>query len=153
MFTSIHHTSFTVSDIDRSIAFYRDVLGMELVVEREVAGDYLADLMGYADLHLRLVFLRTGTNQVELIQYLRPQGRPVDPAKCNPGTAHICFLVDDLQAVYRQLVAKGVRTEGSPVPIVKGPNKGGYAVFIYDPDGIALELLQLPKQAPQAVSS
>jgi lactoylglutathione lyase len=147
MFTGIHHASFTVSDIDRSLSFYRDTLGMELVVEREVEGDYMADLMGFSDLHLRLVFFRLGTGMLELIQYLSPQGKPVDTAKCNPGIAHICLLAKDIHTVHQRLVAQSVKVQSEPVPITKGPNKGGYALFIFDPDGIPLELLQLPSQS------
>ncbi|MGD2156852.1 MAG: VOC family protein [Anaerolineales bacterium] len=144
MLRSIHHTSFTVSDLDRSLAFYRDLLGMELVVERDVETGYMKDLMGFTPLHLRLVFLRLGDALLELIQYLTPKGKAVDTTKNNPGIAHICFLVDDIHEVYERLVSEGARVQSEPVAITFGPNKGGYALYIFDPDGIPLELLQTP---------
>jgi len=144
MITGIHHTSFTVSNLDRSLAFYRDILGMELVVERDVTGDYMADLMGFENLHIRLVFLKIGEELLELIEYLSPSGNIVNTKKNNPGTAHICFRIKDLLSLYKKLVLSGVCVESEPVAITKGPNKGGFAMFIYDPDGIPLELLETP---------
>ena len=146
MFRTIHHTSFTVSNIDHSLAFYRDILGMEVVVERDVETGYLKDLMGFSPLRLRLVFLKLGDVFLELIQYLTPTGKPVDTTKNNPGTAHICFLVDDIREAYEHLVSNGVRVQSVPVAITFGPNKGGYALFMFDPDGIPLELLQTPNK-------
>jgi catechol 2,3-dioxygenase-like lactoylglutathione lyase family enzyme len=146
MLKNVHHMSFTVSDLNRSLAFYRDRLGMEVVVERDVQTGYMKDLMGFSPLHLRLVFLRLGDTLLELIQYLNPKGTAVDTTKNNPGIAHICFLVDDIHAAYEHLVSEGVRVQSEPVAITFGPNKGGFALYVFDPDGIPLELLQTPNQ-------
>lgn len=150
--TGIHHAAFQVSDLDRSVSFYRDVLGLELVVERNVQGGYMAELMGYPGTHLRLAFLRAGNELLELIQYLEPVGNPVDTTKYNPGTAHVCFRVSDLKAVYRHVLEQGASIQSGPVAITSGPNRGGFAMYLYDSDGIAVELLQTPVGPPAGSS-
>ncbi len=142
----VHHTAFHVSDLDRSVSFYTDVLGLELLVERDVQGGYMAELMGYPNTHLRLAFLQAGNELLELIQYLQPVGTHIDPTKYNVGTAHVCFRVADLEALHAILLEKGASLHSGPVPITAGPNKGGFAMYLYDPDGIAVELLDTPAE-------
>lgn len=142
MVTGIHHTSFTVADMDRSVAFYRDVLGLELVNQREIEGDYLTKIVGYDPLHMKIVFLKAGSALLELIQYITPEGTPVEEDICNPGMAHICFTVADIHDMYQRVMAAGAKTRSEPVAIPKGPNKGGYAVYLADPDGFVIEFIQ-----------
>ena len=110
----IHHTGYTVSDLDRSLGFYRDLLGCEVVATQEKQGGYLAAIVGYPDAHVRMAHLRAphSTHVIELFEYLAPS--PVDPRNpsrlepCNVGTSHISFVVNDLDAVYERLTAAGV---------------------------------------------
>ena len=148
----VHHTGLHVSDLDRSVTFYTDVMGLEVLVEREVQGGYMAELMGYPDTHLKLAFLTAGNNLLELIEYIQPVGRRIDPTKYNVGTAHVCFHVDDLEGLYARLLEKGASCESGPVAITAGPNKGGSAMYLYDPDGIAVELLETPVGSPAGSS-
>jgi lactoylglutathione lyase len=66
----------------------------------------------------------------------------VDTRTANPGTAHIAFFVDDLDALYADLRARGVASVSDPVTPTIGPNKDGRAVYMIDPDGIRVELIQ-----------
>ena len=66
----------------------------------------------------------------------------VDTRTANPGTAHIAFFVDDLDTIYAELQAKGVRSVSPPVTPTIGPNEGGRAVYLLDPDQIRVELIQ-----------
>jgi catechol 2,3-dioxygenase-like lactoylglutathione lyase family enzyme len=146
--TGIHHASFTVSDMDRSVAFYRDVLGMRVTSERDIVDGYLVNIVGYRDLHMRIVFLEVGGDSLELIQYLSPMGTPVEADIYNPGMAHLCFAVDNVHEMHERLAKHGVKTRGEPVPIPHGPNKGGFAVYFADPDGFVLEMIQRPAPDP-----
>lgn len=142
---AMHHTSFTVSDLQRSLAFYRDLLGMEVYAEFErTPGSYVDRVIGIPNAHLKIALLRCpGTSDVlELIEYVQPRGPKVDVATPNTGSAHVCFVVDDAMAAYRALSEKGVRFRGEPVAITSGPHAGGYAIYFLDPDDITLELLQ-----------
>jgi catechol 2,3-dioxygenase-like lactoylglutathione lyase family enzyme len=59
-----------------------------------------------------------------------------------PGNGHLCFKVDDIQAWYQRLSARGVRFISEPVPITAGINTGAYAVYLRDSDGFTIELVQ-----------
>jgi catechol 2,3-dioxygenase-like lactoylglutathione lyase family enzyme len=61
---------------------------------------------------------------------------------CNPGSPHLCFVTDDIQAACEELRGKGVRFKSAPVRIRSGPNAGGYDAYFLDPDDINLELSQ-----------
>jgi lactoylglutathione lyase len=78
---------------------------------------------------------------LEILEYRNIERVAVDTRTGNPGTAHIAFFVDDCDALYEQLVAKGVRSVSAPVTPTIGPNTGGRAVYMIDPDGIRVELI------------
>jgi catechol 2,3-dioxygenase-like lactoylglutathione lyase family enzyme len=143
----LHHTCYTVFDLDRSVAFYRDLLGCEVIAEQEKEGGYLAAIVGYPDAHVRMAHLRVpgAEHVIELFEYLAPAGTRADVEPRNVGASHLCFLVDDLPALYEELRAKGVDSFASPpVEVDTGVNKGGYALYLRDPDGISVELFQPP---------
>lgn len=145
----VHHTSFTVADLDRSVAFFRDRLGLELLFVREVGDDYFGRIVGLPGSVVKAALLRCpgSAYHIELFQYLRPAGEPHHLRPCDPGSCHLSFLVDDLPALYEKLRAEDVAFVGEPVPITAGPNRGGYGVYLHDPNGILIELFQPPKAA------
>ena len=140
-----HHTAFQVADLGRSIAFYRDLFGFEVVWERINREDYVRQIVGYPDAELRQALLRfPGSDHcLELIDYRGVERTPVDTSPPNPGTAHICLLVHDLSRFYDELVAGGVGAVSEPVLVTSGPNQGRYAVYMIDPDGFRVELLEV----------
>jgi lactoylglutathione lyase len=152
----VFHTSFTVADMDRSIHFYRDLLGLELVHEQEQDNAYTRKFVGYPDAHLRVAQFdvpgrspgRSG-HIIELVQYLAPKGEPVHPERYQPGAAHLAFRVDDTRALYERLRAEGVHFISEPVEVTAGINKGGMTVYLEDPDGVTLELVTSPPR-PEA---
>lgn len=141
-----HHTSLTVGDAERSIAFYRDLLGFELIVDRPtVTEEYFRTIIGFpnAVVHNALLRIPGTSHLLELNGYQQPQGQPQDTSPNNPGTGHICYLVDDLRAMYQRLRAASVEFISSPTYLDRGPNEGGWALYMKDPDGIVVELLQM----------
>ncbi|MGZ4272643.1 MAG: VOC family protein [Solirubrobacteraceae bacterium] len=150
----IHHTGYTVSDLDRSVAFYRDLIGMEVIAEQEKRGGYLAEIVGYPDAHVRMAHMRVpgSGHVVELFEYLAPEGaRPDRIEPRDVGTAHLCFVVEDLPAAHRRLVDAGVETFVSPpVEVDTGINTGGFGVYLRDPDGIVVEIFQPPRRSEGA---
>jgi catechol 2,3-dioxygenase-like lactoylglutathione lyase family enzyme len=154
----LFHTGLTVSDLDRSIAFYRDALGLELVTQWESSQPYLRTVVGFPDAELRIALLRVpgieggvSGHHIELLEYRHPRGTRGDPRTCNPGNVHVAFAVADLEATYRELSARGVRFKSAPVAITHGRNAGGKAVYLWDPDDITLELIQpAPRRADSA---
>lgn len=148
MIRRVHHTSFTVSDMEGSLAFYRDLLGMQVIGDQGGKGGYLAEVVGFPDVDMRVVFLLPTSDSaelLELIQYRSPVGTPADVRTCNPGSSHLCLVVDDIHAVYRRLRSSGVRfASEAPVAILAGRHAGGHTVYARDPDGVTIELIQLP---------
>ena len=144
----IHHIGLTVSDIERSIRFYRDLLGMALIRRRpHVTADYVAKQTGYEGVELNVASFKVGDDSgqsLEVVQYMNHTGPPLDQATNRPGSSHLCLLVTDLRSCYHDLSAQGVRFKSEPVTITAGPNEGGLVVYLYDPDGYALELFQPP---------
>lgn len=141
-----HHLGLTVADIERSIVFYRDMLGMELVGRRPcVENDYVGQQTGFAGLKLSVASFRVragNAQSLEMVQYLSNTGEPADPSTNRAGNTHLCLLVDDLRSAHTELSAKGVRFKSEPVEITAGPNQGGLVVYLLDPDGYTLELFQ-----------
>jgi lactoylglutathione lyase len=146
----IHHLGLTVSDIERSIGFYRDVLGMTLIRRRpHVDNDYVASQTGYPGVVLNVASFKVSPESVaslEVVQYMNQGGAPADSATNRPGNSHLCLLVSDLRACYADLNDKGVRFKSEPVTITAGPNLGGLVVYFFDPDGYTLELFQPPPE-------
>jgi catechol 2,3-dioxygenase-like lactoylglutathione lyase family enzyme len=157
MILDVWHASFTVADMDRSIHFYRDLLGLPLRHEQQQDNEYTRRFVGYPDAHLRVAQFdlpagsggRSG-HIIELVQYLAPEGEPIHPERYQPGAAHLAFQVEDTWEMYRRLSAEGVRFISEPVDVTAGINKGGATVYLEDPDGCILELVTAPKQAAPA---
>ena len=141
----LHHTGFTVSELDRSVAFYRDLLGCEVLATQEKQGGYLAAIVGYPDAHVRMAHLRVPGSEhvIELFEYLSPAGGRADVEPRNVGASHLCFIVVDLPALYDSLLERGVTSFVSPpIEVDTGINRGGLALYLRDPDGITVELFQ-----------
>jgi lactoylglutathione lyase len=139
------HTGFQVSDLERSLSFYRDLLGLEQIWRRVVTDEYVATLVGYPGLELHQALLRIpGTEHcLELLDYRNVDRTPVDPRTANPGTAHICLVVEGLAELYARLLDAGVTFVSPPVVPTVGPNLGRLVAYMCDWDGIRVELLQL----------
>lgn len=143
MISSIHHTGLTVSNLERALAFYRDTLGLEVVMEQEKSGGYLAAITGYPDAHVRMAHLVTPTGQrLELFEYLEPAGRAAQREPCEIGITHICLAVANVHDAHRRLIAAGGEPFSEPVAIDTGANAGAWGLYVRDPDGIVLELFQ-----------
>jgi catechol 2,3-dioxygenase-like lactoylglutathione lyase family enzyme len=147
----LHHTGLTVSELHRSVAFYRDLLGCEILSTQEKEGGYLAAIVGYPDAHVRMAHLRVPGSEhvIELFQYLAPSGDKADVEPRNVGASHLCFIVDDLAALYDSLLGRGVTSFVSPpIEVDTGINRGGLALYLRDPDGITVELFQPAATSP-----
>jgi lactoylglutathione lyase len=142
---STNHVGLCVSDLARSVAFYRDLLGFHVAYDRgEVTAEYMPRLVGIPGARLKIVGLDVPGLHLDLIEYLAPKGTESAGSTADVGNVHIGFSVDDLWAAYRHLSAAGVRFKSEPVSPTTGPNKGGWAVYFVDPDGVTLEMIQRP---------
>ena len=147
MISGVHHACVSVSDMEKSLAFYRDVLGMKEEMNLKFDADpVMMDLQGTKPKQ-HLVMLSAGNAIVELIQYIEPKGKPDTRRTCDFGTSHVCFQVDDIKKAYEQAVAKGVNTFHKPPDFINGsgtPLDGHGYVYFRGPDNEIVEFMQVP---------
>jgi catechol 2,3-dioxygenase-like lactoylglutathione lyase family enzyme len=148
MVTGVFHSAFTVSNLKQSIEFYRDRLGMEVVMEQHSDAPYISQLVGFPAARLNVAYLRVPGDKhvLELVEYVEPKGggSPLPPNAV--GSAHLCFYVANLNRAYETLRKAGVEFVSPPVDIAAGTNEGARGVYFHDPDGFTLELHQ-PRDA------
>ncbi len=141
-----NHTSFTVSDLDRSIGFFRDCLGFELLSKAPRNPRIIQQVTGVDGAEMMVAFVQGPGHRVELIQYLAPADRGRVAARpCDAGFAHIAFDVDDIDAAIAAAAGHDVHPIGPPAEIDKGPNTGARVAYLRDPDGITIEFIEKPR--------
>jgi len=142
---SIHHVSLTVTDMERTVAFYSDVVGMTLVGRKHRRSDDLGTALlgeGARAAEILIADMELDGLRVEFIQYVDPASRhyPGDPSVA--GSAHIALLTRDIEIEYRRLQAAGVRFH-TPVRTVRDPGRSVWKwCYFRDPDGICVELVE-----------
>ena len=148
MITGFNHTSFTVSDVDRAVRFWTEGLGFEAASVSERYGDWQEPVTGIPDARLRVAHLYGYGQHMEFIEYLAGAGAtvPLDPNM--PCVAHVCLEVDDIHATAKRLFDLGAAPQGEMVLVDEGSEPGSWAGYIRDPNGIVIELLELPKPQP-----
>ncbi len=144
---AVHHVGLVVRDLDRSIYFYHDLLGLPFANEPTewFEGPELEKGVGVPGAKLRQVSLWVGpASSMEMIEYAN---RPPESTKAVPnnymGAAHVCFLVDDIHAKKAELEGKGVEFYSDVNVVDEGPLAGWRWCYFSDPDGLALELVEI----------
>jgi len=141
------HTGITVSNLEQSLAFWRDVLGFELSHTAHQTGELAREITGVADAEIKLAVLRApGGHKIELLEYLAPPDRKrrVGLRPCDVGSVHVALLVDDLDAVLESIAASGWKAAGKPQTLTTGPNARKRVVYVRDPDGTTIEFMEMP---------
>lgn len=151
MVLSVNHTGLTVGSLDRSLAFYRDTLGLQVDPSRsgEWSGHFLRLLTGYEGCALRIAMVVADDGgRVQLEEFVRPSvdGQTIQWAA--PGGGHLCLEVSDLHTLAEAIRAAGYEILSDPPEPVALPsesvNAGGFMMAVRDPDGHVVELLQTP---------
>ena len=145
----VEAVGITVSDLDRAVDFYTQVLHFQKEGEAELAGPEIEHLKGLFGVRERVARLRLGNEEIELAEYLAPQGRPI-PADSHSNDLwfqHLAIVVSDMDQAYRWLRDHHVQHVSSGPQILPAwnPNAGGIQAFYFrDPDGHVLELIHFP---------
>src|SRR5438309_9812317 len=141
------HTGITVANLDRSLAFWRDVLGFELSHRAHHTEDLASEVTGVPGAEISLVVLKGYSHKIELLEYHAPADRKhVDLRPCDVGAVHVALTVDDLDAVLNAIAAAGWKTAGKPQTLKSGPNSGKRVIYVRDPDGVTIEFMQPPPE-------
>jgi glyoxylase I family protein len=142
------HTGITVSNLERSLAFWRDALGFEFSHTAHQTGEMAREITGVAGAEIKLAVVKApGGHKVELLEYLGPadRKRQADLSPCDAGSVHVALIVEDLDAVLGAINASGWKAAGKPQTLQSGPNAGKRVVYVRDPDGTTIEFMQQPR--------
>jgi catechol 2,3-dioxygenase-like lactoylglutathione lyase family enzyme len=139
----LSHIGICVSDLERSLRFYRDLLGFTPEHDLEVAGQPTDMLLRLRDVRLKAIYLVRDGVRIELLHFASPPA-PAPRARVmnEPGLTHLSFRVADLQAVVRALRDAGERVLDDT--LLDFPDFHSAACFVVDPDGQLVELVQAP---------
>lgn len=141
----LHHVGITVSDIDRSVRFYSDLLGGEVLGPWRRSGARIDEVTGHRGVVVHQAFVRAhGETMVELLQYENGSSVVLDPDNGHVGAAHVAVVVDDLDGVLDRLRAAGTQAVSDPI-VASEPIAGYRCVYVLDPDRVRVELMEAPR--------
>lgn len=148
MLGAVAHIGITVRDMDKALHFYRDLLGFAVLGDVMIAGDEADVLTREKGVKLRVVYVRSEKDvkgpPLELLHFVEPagDGKTPYPRLTNPGITEVAFWVRDIEQTYTELRERGVKFFSPPQLFeLKGYGKAK-AVYLWDPDGTTLELIQ-----------
>jgi len=145
---SLEHVGLTVAELDRSTAFFRDVLGFREQRRSRTGGAAASDITGVPGAQIDHVFLTTGDVELELLTYRAPApGASATTSPEVPGSMHLALHVDNLAAVLTRARAHGWYAPGHPRTMTTGPRAGTAMAYLRDSSGATLELIQPPAAA------
>jgi catechol 2,3-dioxygenase-like lactoylglutathione lyase family enzyme len=141
----VNHVGLTVTDLERSIAFYRDVVGLDIQVQHfRTGGEWFDTLTGNSGAVLDGAMLGDDSFCLQLLQY--EQGGEPEPVTGHNrvGNLHLSINVADVVAKRQEILATGAH---DPTPLVDLPVPGASSFYVHDPDGVPVEFMQLPDTA------
>ena len=142
------HTGITVSNLERAVAFWRDVLGFKFSHRAHQTGKRVKQITGVRGAELKLAVVKApGGHKIELLEYLAPvdHKKDVDLRPCDVGHVHVALTVENLGPLIEKIAASGWKAAGTPQILTVGPNAGKRVVYVRDPDGTTIEFMERPK--------
>ena len=141
----MNHTGFVVNDMERSLAFYHDLLGLEIERDAILEGKFISQVVGFPNTKLRGVYLGLGDmrHSLELIQYLNPPGyRSASIERNAIGASHLGIIVDNVEVFYQKLSQNGCQFVNPPAFRDSPYPWARKACYLSDPDGNWLEAIE-----------
>lgn len=142
---ALDHVGLTVSDLERALAFWRDLLGLRETGRGVVAWEHLDRLTGLDATEIEWVGLALADGTaLELQRYRHPVTGALALGDENaPGRSHVALVLDDLDAVVGRLRSAGTAVRSrSPILLERGAYAGWRAIYVLDPDGHSVELME-----------
>ncbi len=139
---AVRHTGIVVSDMKRSLRFYRDLLGMEIWADFKDDSEMVQAVTDVPGANIWMIKLKAADGvSIELLQYLsNPQDVPEPVKACDVGCNHIALQVDELDTLYKKLIAEGIRFHAPPTISSDG---GAKITYCRDPEGVIVELVEI----------
>jgi len=145
--TPIHHAGIVVTNLARSLSFYRDILGWKVLVELDIAGEEIEENLGLTGIKGKAVMLQQAegvvNGMIELLEFSSPRAKPFPPDEkaSDIGLRFLSFRVKDIEQNYNKLKERGVKFH-SPPQLIKFTSYTIKACIFRDPDGVQLEMVQ-----------
>ncbi|MGE6611082.1 VOC family protein [Peribacillus sp. NPDC076916] len=139
------HSGITVKNLENALDFYVDTLGFELLSTQVANSDYIFDIVEIPGLkEIKIAFVQIPGGQViEILEYVGIDTYSGSARPCDYGTGHICLRVENLEEMFEELKAIGIKFKSKKVAtITAGANKGSKAVYMFDPDSYIIELME-----------
>src|SRR5205823_4028903 len=143
------HTGITVSNLERSLAFWRDVLGFEFSHSAHQKGEMAEQITGVQGAELKIGVVKSPSgHKIELLEYLAPADRKKNAGlrPCDVGHVHIAITVENLEPLLQNIAVSGWKAAGQPQTLTAGPNAGKRVIYVRDPDGTTIEFMQQPSK-------
>ena len=140
------HTGITVSDVERSLVFWRDVLGFELSHRAHQKGELAEKITGVRGAEILIAVVKAPGHKIELLEYRAPETRKTlnDLQPCDLGHVHVALTVENLDALLETIATSGWKAAGEPQTLTVGPNAGKRVIYVRDPDGTTIEFMEMP---------
>ena len=136
------HTGFITPDIDQSVQFWTEVMGFDSQPIGQRRQEWISIFTGVPGADIELVHLFGHGTHIEFIQFVKPIGEPIDAKANQPNIAHLCFRVNDVDAWRTKILAGGGSLQGEIVAITEGVAKGLRGLYMRDPHGVQIELVE-----------
>jgi catechol 2,3-dioxygenase-like lactoylglutathione lyase family enzyme len=145
----VDHIGITVSDMERAISFFRDVLGAQVTTPYAYDDPAIARAIGFERVRNVICQAQLNGKRFELLQYLTPEGRPAGASRpCDSGHMHLALEVEDIDAVAERMRSAGFEPAG---PVQRGLGGAGLsAIYCYGFDGLVIELIDYHRDRPDA---
>jgi len=137
---AIRHTGIIVSDLDKVLCFYKEILGLKIQREMNESGEYMDNLSGLKCVKVKTIKLSADDGTlIELLYYESHPRKIMNRNVCDTGYSHIAFSVNNLEYEYKRLKENGVKFNSKPLISPDGKAK---VVFCRDPEGNLIELVE-----------
>jgi catechol 2,3-dioxygenase-like lactoylglutathione lyase family enzyme len=143
-----NHTGVIVTDLDRAIGFFRDLLGFEVLSRAPRDPALIGRMTRLVSPEVEIAHLQGPGHRVELIRYAGEEGRRTAPPRVyDDGAAHIALDVDAVLAAVEAAAGHGLEPVGEIITIDNGPNRGREVVYLQSGFGLLIELIGPPRSA------
>ena len=145
MITGLAHSGYTVSNLERAVAFFGETLGIEHTRMQVSDQPYLERVTGLPGANMKIGFVQAeGDNSaLELLEFVQPKGQPAGVSFGRVGTFSVGWSVDSLPAAFERLSGQGVKFLAEPHQVGDGPWGDAAGAFLLGPDGSLIELVEL----------
>jgi len=150
------HTGITVSNLERSLEFWQNVLGFEFSHRAHQTSEMASEITGVPGAEIKLAVVKAPSgHKIELLEYLAPADRKKDVnlRPCDVGHVHVALTVENLDAILENIAASGWKAAGKPQTLKSGPNAGKRVIYVRDPDGTTIEFMQQEETEGQNVQN